>query len=212
MRRTSTPRSYCGTVSASMAGWMVRKFSRDELDAEPHGVLFKDLYPWDAIEATPFGSSLAVVTPGGRTMLHSHDPAETFFICRGAGTISVDHEAQSVGPGDVIYLPPGSVHDLRNDSHTEDLVFVSVFWKARTASALRATPRLIVPSPPTPNGPLHLGHLSGPCLLAGVFRRYCRARGIAARLVCLTDDHQSYVADRAAAEGHAPGELAARFA
>lgn len=190
---------------------MLRKFSRDELDSEPHGVLFKDLYPWDAIDATPFGSSLAVVTPGGRTMLHSHDPAETFIICRGTGTISVNEQTETLAPGDVIYLPPGSIHDLRNDSPTDDLVFVSVFWKARGASSVRAVPRLILPSPPTPNGPLHLGHLSGPYLLADVMRRYYRARGIAAQLVCLTDDHQSYVADRAAAEGHAPGALAAWF-
>jgi methionyl-tRNA synthetase len=190
---------------------MLRKFSRDALESEPHGVLFKDLYPWEAIDDTPFGSSLAVVTPGGRTMLHSHDPAETFIICRGAGTISVNQQTAAVAPGDVIYLPPGCVHDLCNDSLTEDLVFVSVFWKARAASSLRPAPRLIIPSPPTPNGPLHLGHLSGPYLLADVVRRYCRMRGIAAQLVCLTDDHQSYVADRAAIEGDAPDALAARF-
>jgi methionyl-tRNA synthetase len=190
---------------------MLRKFSRDQLESEPHGVLFKDLYPWAEIDDTPFGSSLAFVQPGGRTMLHSHSPAETFIICRGTGTISVNQQTEAVSPGDVIYLPPGCVHDLRNDSSTEDLVFVSVFWKARAASSLRPAPRLIVPSPPTPNGPLHLGHLSGPYLLADVMRRYYRQHGIPAQLVCLTDDHQSYVADRAAAEGHAPAELAARF-
>jgi methionyl-tRNA synthetase len=190
---------------------MLRKFSRELLESEPHGVLFRDLYPWDAIDHTPFGSSLAIVEPGGRTMLHSHDPAETFIICRGAGTISVDQQTEAVAPGDVIYLPPGCIHDLRNDSLTDDLVFVSVFWKARPASKLGPAPRLILPSPPTPNGPLHLGHLAGPYLLADVMRRYQRARGIASQLVLLTDDHQSYVADRAAFEGAAPADLAARY-
>ena len=61
----------------------IRKFSRDELESEPHSVRFKDLYPWEAIPETPFGASLAVIEPGGRTMLHGHDPAETFVICRG---------------------------------------------------------------------------------------------------------------------------------
>src|SRR5262245_38101369 len=119
---------------------MLRKFSRDELESEPHGVLFKDLYPWDAIDPTPFGSSLAFVQPGGRTMLHSHDPAETFIICRGTGTISVNARSETVAPGDVIYLPPGSEHDLVNDSPTDELVFVSVFWKARAPRAVTATP------------------------------------------------------------------------
>src|SRR5262245_37183661 len=99
-----------------VTGMMLRKFSRDELEAAPHGVVFQYLYPWEAIEDTPFGSSMPVVQPGGRTMLHSHDPAETFIICRGTGTISVDERSEQVAPGDVIYLPPGSVHDLRNDS------------------------------------------------------------------------------------------------
>jgi methionyl-tRNA synthetase len=190
---------------------MLRKFSRELLESEPHGVWFRDIYPWDAIDHTPFGSSLAIVEPGGRTMLHSHDPAETFIICRGAGTISVDQQSEPVAPGDVIYLPPGCVHDLRNESLTDELVFVSVFWKARPTSKLGAAPRLIIPSPPTPNGPLHLGHLAGPYLLADVMRRYQRARGIASQLVLLTDDHQSYVADRAAFEGAAPTDLAARY-
>jgi methionyl-tRNA synthetase len=192
-------------------GMMLRKFSRDLLDSEPHGVWFRDLYPWDVIDPTPFGSSLAIVEPGGRTMLHSHDPAETFIICRGAGTMSVNGETEPVGAGDAIYLPPGCVHDLRNDSASEELVFVSVFWKARAAASGPSAPRLIIPSPPTPNGPLHLGHLAGPYLLADVMRRYHRARGVDAQLVLLTDDHQSYVADRAAAQGEAPAELAARF-
>jgi methionyl-tRNA synthetase len=190
---------------------MLRKFSREDLESEPHGVRFRDLYPWQAIDATPFGSSLAVIEPGGRTMRHNHAPAETFIICRGAGTMSIGDETAAVAAGDVVYMPPGSVHDLRNDSPTDELVFVSVFWKARAADAAAAPPRLIIPSPPTPNGPLHLGHLAGPYLLADVLRRYDRVRGVAAQLVCLTDDHQSYVADRAAFEGSAPVDLAARF-
>ena len=166
----------------------IRKFVREALESEPHGVLFKDLYPWDAIEDTPFGASLAVVQPGGRTMQHGHDPA------------------------DVVYLRPRCLHDLRNDSDTEDLVFVSVFWDASARPRADAgTPRLIAPSPPTPNGPLHLGHLAGPYLAADALRRYYRARGVPAAFVCLIDDHQSYVLDRARAEGRQPGELAADF-
>src|SRR5262245_61341992 len=115
----------------------IRKFARDQLATEPHNVLYKDIYPWEAIEDTPFGASLAVVEPGGRTMLHSHAPAETFIICRGAGTMMIEQQTTPVGPGDVVYIHPGSVHDLRNDSPTEDLVFVSVFWTAPQAS--RAT-------------------------------------------------------------------------
>ena len=65
----------------------IRKFTREELQSEPHDVRYADIYPWDAIADTPFSASLAVVEPGGRTMLHDHAPAETFVICRGSGTM-----------------------------------------------------------------------------------------------------------------------------
>src|SRR5438067_13624465 len=132
----------------------IRKFSRAELDTEPHSVLYKDVYPWDAIDTTPFGASVAVIEPKGRTMLHGHQPAETFFSCRGRGTMQIDGRTTEVGPGDVVYLPPRCVHDLRNDA-AEDLVFVSVFWNAPVTAKIDPTPRLIIPSPPTPNGSLH---------------------------------------------------------
>ena len=174
-------------------------------------MLFKDVYPWEAIDDTPFGASYAIVTGGGRTMLHSHDPAETFFICKGAGTIAIDGTAEPVGPGDVIYLPPHSQHDLTNASATDDLVFVSVFWKARIESRTDPTPRLMMPSPPTPNGPLHLGHLAGPYLLGDVMRRYYRMQGVPTTLVCVTDDHQSFVAERGDVENRTPAEHAAIY-
>ena len=191
----------------------VRKFTRDELDREPHDVRFKDIYPWDAIADTPFSASLAVVEPGGRTMLHDHAPAETFVICRGTGTMKHAERETKVASGDVVYNPPHTPHELRNDSTTEELVFVSVVWDPDTAIEPRAArvPRLLVPSPPTSNGPLHAGHLAGPYLIADVVRRYYRMCETPATFVCLMDEHQSYVLDRAQVEGTTAAELAARY-
>jgi methionyl-tRNA synthetase len=191
----------------------IRKLTREDLDHEPHDVRFKDIYPWDEIAETPFSASLAVVEPGGRTMLHDHAPAETFVICRGTGTMTVAARPTPVGSGDVVYNPPHTPHELRNDSTTEDLVFVSIVWDPDTAIEPRAlrTPRLIVPSPPTANGPLHVGHLAGPYLIADIVRRYYRARGVPASFVCLMDEHQSYVLDRALAEGLTAPALAATY-
>lgn len=200
----------------------VRKFVRAELDSEPHDVLFKDLYPWDAIEETPFGASIAVVEPGGRTELHSHTPEETYIVCRGRGTMTSDGETAALEAGDVVYLESESLHSIANTSDDEDLVFVNVYWWKATRPASVPTPvppavptssrsTLIVPSPPTSNGPLHIGHLAGPYLAADVYRRYRRLRGEDAKLVCLTDDHQSYVVRRAEQDGTTPAETAARF-
>lgn len=196
---------------------LIRKFDRAQLDSEPDKVLFKDLYPWDAIGETPFGASLALVEGGGSTMLHSHHPAETFFIFSGQGTMTCNGESSSVATGDVIYLPPGSRHTLKNDSDQAPLMFLSVFWDAEadeTPTAVLRTPqpRMLFPSPPTPNGPLHLGHLSGPYLVADVLRRFDRMQGLDSKLVMVSDDHQSYTVLRAEFEESTPAETAERYA
>ncbi len=66
-------------------------------------------------------------------------------------------------------------------------------------------------SPPTPNGDLHLGHLSGPYLGADVLTRYQKLRGAQARYVVGTDDHQSYVPLKAVQEGVTPTTVAADY-
>lgn len=192
---------------------LIRKFDRNQLESEPHSVLFKDLYPWEAIDETPFGASLAVVEPGGKTMIHHHNPCETFLICQGQGTMTCNGESSAVASGDVIYLPPQSEHFLCNDSTTDPLMFLSVFWDgpAPAQASVANGPRLYVPSPPTPNGGLHLGHLSGPYLLADVLKRFDRQRGGAAGWMLVSDDHQSYTALRAHFDKKSPSETALHF-
>lgn len=53
---------------------------------------------------------------------------------------------------------------------------------------------LITATPPTPNGDLHLGHLSGPYLAADIYHRYLRLRAVESYYITGADDHQSYVA------------------
>ncbi len=59
---------------------------------------------------------------------------------------------------------------------------------------------LIVPSVPTPNGPLHLGHIGGPYLSADILARYLRMRGNRALIISGTDSYESYVTARASKE------------
>ncbi len=67
---------------------------------------------------------------------------------------------------------------------------------------------LVTATPPTPNGDLHLGHLSGPYLAADVFKRFARLRGHEATYVSSADDNQTYVVTTAALE-HRPPETVA---
>jgi methionyl-tRNA synthetase len=70
---------------------------------------------------------------------------------------------------------------------------------------------LVTAGPPTSNGDLHLGHLSGPYAAGDIYTRYLR---MLRRDVCYfsaADDHQSYVALKAAQTGRAPHDVADEY-
>ncbi|MEV0622098.1 class I tRNA ligase family protein [Nonomuraea sp. NPDC050404] len=71
-------------------------------------------------------------------------------------------------------------------------------------------PVLIVSPPPTPNGPLHVGHLSGPYVAADAAARVARDRGEDVLTVCGVDDHQNYVPAKARGTDEPAGDLAVR--
>jgi methionyl-tRNA synthetase len=52
---------------------------------------------------------------------------------------------------------------------------------------------LFVPEMPTPNGRLHLGHMSGPYLRADILARFLRSRGAEAYIVSGSDVYESHV-------------------
>src|SRR6266576_2751930 len=70
---------------------------------------------------------------------------------------------------------------------------------------------LVSAPPPTANGDLHLGHLSGPFLRADILSRYSKMRGKQTYCLCGADEHQSYVAFRAEQLGLTPVETVDRF-
>ncbi|MFG2000952.1 class I tRNA ligase family protein [Spirillospora sp. NPDC048911] len=72
-------------------------------------------------------------------------------------------------------------------------------------------PIFVFSTPPTPNGDLHLGHLSGPYLGADAFVRFQRMNGADAWHLTGSDDYQSYVVDRARRDGRGPAETAAHY-
>ncbi|MEU5883477.1 class I tRNA ligase family protein [Spirillospora sp. NPDC047279] len=72
-------------------------------------------------------------------------------------------------------------------------------------------PIFVFSTPPTPNGDLHLGHLSGPYLGADAFVRFQRMNGADAWHLTGSDDYQSYVVDRARRDGRTPAETAANY-
>ena len=63
---------------------------------------------------------------------------------------------------------------------------------------------LVTATPPTTNGDLHLGHLSGPYLAADVFARAQRMLGHEVLYISSTDDNQSYLLTKSLQENRTP--------
>ncbi|WP_158885956.1 methionine--tRNA ligase [Amycolatopsis anabasis] len=74
-----------------------------------------------------------------------------------------------------------------------------------------ARPVIVSGSPPTPNGDLHLGHLSGPYSGADILARGCRLLGREATYLIGSDYHQSYVPEKARQAGVDATALAKEF-
>lgn len=66
---------------------------------------------------------------------------------------------------------------------------------------------LLTATPPTTNGDLHLGHISGPYLGADIYKRARELSGDEVLYICSTDDNQSYLLTKAFQENRTPKEV-----
>ncbi|WP_274918107.1 class I tRNA ligase family protein [Streptomyces sp. WZ-12] len=166
------------------------------------------------------GAGWGRVRPGGRSEPHQHDEIEMFVIVAGTGEIVVDGARHPVGPGTVVKFDPFETHVIDNTGE-RDVLFVTYYWRELQHAAEVATrpgrrrfaerPVFVFSTPPTPNGDLHLGHLSGPYLGADAFVRFHRMNGVRAWHLTGSDDHQSYVVAKAAQDHSTPERVAARY-
>lgn len=63
--------------------------------------------------------------PGSEQPIHSHPEAEqVYVIVAGNGIMRVDDDEQEVGPGTLVFIPPGASHAIRNVGSTS-LTYVS---------------------------------------------------------------------------------------
>ncbi len=178
----------------------------------------QDLFSAREIAGLPFGSVFGSVPPHSVSKRHCHQDGEMFIVLDGPADVVGDGEPIATGRGDVVYLPPFTVHEIRNDTDAP-FSLVSVYWEdgAAAGAALEARPAagdlpghvLVVCPPPTPNGRLHLGHLAGPYVRADLYVRALRSTGRTARLITGTDDYQSYVEVAARLSGRPAREVAA---
>jgi methionyl-tRNA synthetase len=170
------------------------------------------------IKGLPFGSVFGSVPAHSVSKRHSHQDGEMFIVLAGKASVVLGDEECLLGPGEVIYLPPFDYHEIRNTSD-EAFDIISIYWEhiPGAVEVLSHTPprdrlpdrMLVFCPPPTPNGGLHLGHLSGPYVRADMLVRGLRSMGRSARYITGTDDHQSHVAAVARLRGTEPAGIAA---
>ncbi|ACU75172.1 Methionine--tRNA ligase [Catenulispora acidiphila DSM 44928] len=173
-----------------------------------------------AVEGIGVGAGWGRIAPGSATVSHGHDETEFFVIVAGVGELALDGRAHAVQPGTVVLCEPFEAHTITNIGDS-DLIFFTQYWRdsarARSSALSRVRPNLterpqfVFSTPPTPNGDLHLGHLSGPYLGADVYVRYQRLLGNRAWHLTGSDDYQSYVTAVAAKDGVTPAEAAAHY-
>ncbi|UQA92154.1 class I tRNA ligase family protein [Streptomyces halobius] len=173
-----------------------------------------------SIEGLGTGAGWGRVAPGRASDSHQHDETEVFVIVAGRGEFIVDGQRHPAAPGTVALFEPFESHVLENTGD-QDLVFLTQYWRDASRALVSAQnterknfgerPVFVFSTPPTPNGDLHLGHLSGPYLGADVFVRHQRMNGTNAWHLTGSDDYQSYVPAAARAEGRESAETAAHY-
>lgn len=171
-----------------------------------------------SMRGAPFSAMWCELPPGRTSEPHEHHEAEAFFFSSGEGAVWSGDQQRPVRGGDVVRVPAFARHRIQNTG-PGPLVFLAVYWEnmreALESAPLPVTPQrkvVVTATPPTPNGDLHVGHLSGPYLAADMLARSARQAGREVLYLSGSDDHQSYVMRRARAENTSPEDIADRFA
>jgi len=146
-----------------------------------------------------------VARPMSSSIRHQHHEAECLIVVKGKGSIHCGNKVNPIAPGTFITLKPFEDHSIKNESAEEELLILSIVIED-LAEANKTIPiinqkfaykkYLIISTPPTPNGDLHLGHIAGPYLRADVIRRFLIINGLTAFHLTGQDDHQSYTAHK----------------
>ncbi len=129
--------------------------------------------------AVDWGAAIAHLAPADRTTPAQPRRRRSVRRPRRPRALAGGNRVVRVRAGDVVHLPSGAEHTLREPRAARRArVPVHVVDRFRAPSAHPdeglGIRYLVTATPPTTNGDLHLGHLSGPYLAADVFTRFAR--------------------------------------
>ncbi|GAA4782256.1 class I tRNA ligase family protein [Lysobacter hankyongensis] len=204
---------------------LLQRFDAERL-VPSNGASSQIVFPGEASPGRDVHMAWGLIAPGETSHRHRHDDHELFVVVSGEGRIVVDGVTHALRADDSVHVPPLRGHHIVNTSATEMLRVLKFWWsEAATDVAMTAGTSetdagdtastrgyvLVTATPPTPNGDLHVGHLSGPYLAADIHTRYLRLRGVETHYLTGIDDNQSYVALKAERIGSTSVETADRF-
>jgi len=97
---------------------------------------------------------------GGQTSIHMHEQGdELFYVVSGSGTARLGQVEDMIGEGDVIFVPAGAEHQIRNDDSDEPLVVVFFMASPELVRQFRAVHERMVAEPSRPITPAELAEL-----------------------------------------------------
>lgn len=170
----------------------------------------------DCVHMAEINTRNIVVPPLGRTNIHNHHDKESWSIVAGEGLLSSRNHQVTIRSGDYIEFEPFQAHSVENRG-AEDLRFTTrwyVDWDVLllelNKSPLSGSKIMIETAFPTPNGPLHLGHLSGAYLMSDLLKRCCELVGIECFSYSGTYGHTNHIDKTAAARGMSYADLVSK--
>ncbi len=86
----------------------------EEFGDEAPGVSIRLLIDAEGDGAPVYVLRMIEVAPGCRTPDHSHRFEHENFVVEGTGEVVIEGELHQLGPGDVVFVPPGVQHTYRN--------------------------------------------------------------------------------------------------
>jgi mannose-6-phosphate isomerase-like protein (cupin superfamily) len=78
--------------------------------------------------AAPFGTAWGYLKPGMQQKPERVEVSKLYFIVEGQAEMSIEDETSPLKQGDLLHIPAGSMHSIRN-SGTDDLVTFAIWWK-----------------------------------------------------------------------------------
>ncbi|OUZ11957.1 cupin [Aeromicrobium sp. PE09-221] len=101
-------------------------------------------------DGSPASVFLEIWEPGGAQPDNSHpDSVEIFLVLSGEAQAVSDEHTVALRQGDVLVLPPGSVHHIQNTSATERLYTVTVMATDNEGSMADGFEALVTNGTPT---------------------------------------------------------------